>query len=219
VVTLTCVPTNQFTLVVASTGNGSGNVSSAPAGIACGPTAGSNCSHDYIAGTQVSLTPAAVPRSRFAGWSGACTGTGACTVSMDAAKAVTAQFVATVVVHVTLQEPVVNCGTEAGIYFCTPGFFPGDSGPDSGWSGAYTIFDAGSQQPCVNNPSVYYYGGVSTCDYTIDAGHSVNIDARIDGGNNSAVFDHWDGCDATITTRCGVNAPGGDVTIIAVYSS
>jgi hypothetical protein len=33
------------------------------------------------------------------------------------------------------------------------------------------------------------------------------------------VFDHWDGCDAAITTRCGVNAPGGDSTVIAVYTS
>lgn len=219
VVTLTCVPTHLYTLTITPTGNGTGSVTGAPVGISCSPTSSAGCSHDYFAGTQVSMTAAAGPRSRFAGWSGPCSGTGTCTVTMDAAKTLTAQFVATVVVHVTLQEPVVNCGPEVGIYFCTPGFFPGDAGPDSGWSGAYSIFDGGSQQACVNNPSVYYYGGVTTCDYTIDAGHSLNVDARVDGGNNSAVFNHWDGCDATITTRCALSAPSADVTVVGVYSA
>jgi uncharacterized repeat protein (TIGR02543 family) len=52
------------------------------------------CSANYTNGAVVALT--AVPASgyTFSGWSGACSGTGACTVTMDAAKSVTATFAA-----------------------------------------------------------------------------------------------------------------------------
>jgi endoglucanase len=40
----------------------------------------------------VTLTASAASGSTFAGWSGACTGTGTCTVSMSAARSVTATF-------------------------------------------------------------------------------------------------------------------------------
>jgi hypothetical protein len=75
-------------LTVAKIGHGAGTVSSTPAGIACGPT----CSASFSKGMTVSLATAADVGSIFAGWSGACTGTGPCTVTMDSGKAVTATF-------------------------------------------------------------------------------------------------------------------------------
>ena len=69
---------------------GSGTVTSKPPGINCG----SDCREDYPSGTQVTLTASPAANSAFAGWSGACTGTGACKLTMDAAKDVTATFVA-----------------------------------------------------------------------------------------------------------------------------
>jgi len=63
-------------------------VSSSVAGIDCG----SDCSETYVHGTEVTLTPVAVAKSVFSGWSGACTGAGACTLTMDGAKSVTAVF-------------------------------------------------------------------------------------------------------------------------------
>jgi hypothetical protein len=77
-----------FLLTVSKNGTGSGAVSSSPAGINCGAT----CSHSYLEDTQVTLTPSAAPGSTFAGWSGACTGTGDCQVTMDQARNVTATF-------------------------------------------------------------------------------------------------------------------------------
>jgi hypothetical protein len=74
----------QWRLTVAT--KGSGRVTSQPAGIDCGST----CTHAYDAGTHVTLT--AEPASAFTGWSGACSGTGACHVSMTAARSVTATF-------------------------------------------------------------------------------------------------------------------------------
>lgn len=67
---------------------GAGTVSSDPAGIDCGI----DCSEDYAPGTVVSLTATPAPGSSFAGWSGACTGAGDCSVTMDQARSVTAAF-------------------------------------------------------------------------------------------------------------------------------
>jgi hypothetical protein len=80
--------TNNFTLTVTEAGTGSGNVNSTPAGIICPET----CAASFASGTQVTLMQSASDGSVFSGWSGACTGTAACVVSMTAAKAVTATF-------------------------------------------------------------------------------------------------------------------------------
>ena len=77
-----------FTLTVTKAGAGSGTVTSVPTGINCG----TDCTEPYANNTVVNLTPTPVAGSTFAGWSGACTGTGACAVTMNAAKAVTATF-------------------------------------------------------------------------------------------------------------------------------
>jgi hypothetical protein len=79
-----------YRLTVAKTGTGGGTVTSAPAGIDCG----TDCSEDYPSDTSVTLAATPAVGSVFTGWSGACTGTGACNLTMDAAKSVTATFVA-----------------------------------------------------------------------------------------------------------------------------
>lgn len=76
------------TLTVSKTGTGSGTVTSSPAGINCGD----DCSEVYDYGSVVTLSAAAAAGSTFTGWSGACTGTGDCVISMDAARSVTATF-------------------------------------------------------------------------------------------------------------------------------
>jgi beta-glucanase (GH16 family) len=80
--------TTSYALTVSKAGTGSGTVTSSPAGISCGST----CSASYASGTAVTLTAAAASGSTFAGWSGACTGTGTCSTTMSAARAVTATF-------------------------------------------------------------------------------------------------------------------------------
>jgi uncharacterized repeat protein (TIGR02543 family) len=76
------------TLTVSEPGNGLGTVTSVPAGINCGLT----CSAQYAQGTSVSLTATAGADSTFTGWSGACSGTGQCTVQMNADTGVNANF-------------------------------------------------------------------------------------------------------------------------------
>jgi hypothetical protein len=73
----------SFVLSVTLAGAGIGSVQSNPAGITCG----TDCSEAYVAHTVVTLTPTAGVT-----WSGACTGTGACQVTMLSAASVTATF-------------------------------------------------------------------------------------------------------------------------------
>jgi phospholipase C len=63
-------------------------VTSSPAGINCGST----CTASFPSGTAVTLSAAANATSTFGGWSGACSGTGACTVTLSANASVTATF-------------------------------------------------------------------------------------------------------------------------------
>jgi len=79
---------SQNTLTVIA--EGSGNVISDPLGINCGV----DCTEDYDDDTVVALT--ANPDNGFIldHWSGACTSNGACSVTLDIARTVTATFTA-----------------------------------------------------------------------------------------------------------------------------
>ena len=69
------------------------------AGINCG----SSCSATYNSGTSVTLTATAGGGYVFSGWSGVCSGTGSCVVTMTQARSVTAIFSQSGVVD-------LNCG-------------------------------------------------------------------------------------------------------------
>lgn len=75
-------------LSISKSGTGTGSVTSSPASISCGATCGST----FATGSMVTLAATADPGSTFAGWSGACSGTGPCTITMNANKTVTATF-------------------------------------------------------------------------------------------------------------------------------
>jgi hypothetical protein len=76
-------------LTVAETGSGA--VTSSPAGIQCGATCGAN----FAANSPVSLSAQRASGWGFAGWTGACSGTGPCAVTMTAAQSVAAAFTPT----------------------------------------------------------------------------------------------------------------------------
>jgi lysophospholipase L1-like esterase len=101
-----------ISLTVTKTGSGTGVVTSSPAGINCGGT----CVANYTSGTVVTLNPTVASNSVFAGWSGACTGTGSCTVSMTQARNVTATFNA----MATFPLSVAKAGTGSGTVTSSP---------------------------------------------------------------------------------------------------
>jgi hypothetical protein len=98
------------------TTSGDGAVTSSPTGISCPPT----CSLEYEAGTVVTLSAAPADGWRLAAWSGSCSGTASCVVTMSTDRAVGATFVR---VHrltvnrtgnghgvVTSSPPGISCG-------------------------------------------------------------------------------------------------------------
>ncbi|MBK7075989.1 MAG: hypothetical protein IPH44_27215 [Myxococcales bacterium] len=103
---------NSYPLTVTLGGNATGSVTSNPPGIDCGV----DCTEVYLATTPVSLTPVAGPNAVFAGWSGGCTGTGACTVTIGSAAAtVNANF--NLVKH---NLTITRTGTGTGTVTSTP---------------------------------------------------------------------------------------------------
>lgn len=83
----TSVPTT-YALTVSKGGTGSGTVTSNPSGVNCG----SDCSENYTNDTSVTLSATPAGGSTFSGWSGACSGSGSCVVTMSTVKNVTATF-------------------------------------------------------------------------------------------------------------------------------
>jgi hypothetical protein len=136
-------------LTVLKTGEGFGTVTSTPPGIDCG----SDCSETSLVGTEVTLTAAAEIGSIFDGWSGACIGTGTCTITLNADTEVTASFSKTALLTVLKTgggfgtvistPPGIVCGSD-----CSEAFVEGtevtltataeDGSIFDGWSGACT---------------------------------------------------------------------------------
>ena len=134
-------------LTVAVTG--AGTVTSSPAGISCG----TDCTETLAAGSSVTLTANASMNTNFTGWGGACAGTAlTCTLTMDAAKTVSASFAAPLYpVTVSNAKPSmgvvtsdvggINCGTacmgsvESGAVIMLTAK-PLNGGAFTGWSGA-----------------------------------------------------------------------------------
>lgn len=161
---------NKYNLAVALSGDGNGTVSSSPAGISCGPVCGS--AFDY--GTVVTLTPSAAVHSAFDHWSGACSGSGACTVTVDSAKSVTASFVKKrweLIVDTdgdgggNVSGPGIDCGAICSSTYDDGKFLSLIAAADpgsrfTGWSGACT--------------------GTGVCTVTMDG--AKNLVARFDLG-------------------------------------
>ena len=80
--------TTSYQLTVKLAGTSTGTVTSSPAGISCAPT----CTASFAAGTVVKLTAKAGSGAFFGSWSGACTGSSTCTLTMNASETVTATF-------------------------------------------------------------------------------------------------------------------------------
>ncbi|MFI5110757.1 MAG: tail fiber domain-containing protein, partial [Terriglobales bacterium] len=99
----------QQTLTVSVTGTGAGAVTSNPAGVDCPST----CAPGFTTGTMVSLTPTPAVGSAFGGWSGSCSGTGACVVTMSGTgtPAVTATFTAAATDTLTVNKTGTGTGT------------------------------------------------------------------------------------------------------------
>jgi len=77
-----------YSIAVSASGTGTGTVTDDWAKIDCGD----DCTGAYDLNTLVTLTAVPDPGMSFSGWSGACTGTDPCVVTVDGAESVDASF-------------------------------------------------------------------------------------------------------------------------------
>jgi hypothetical protein len=118
----TCTATftlNTLTLSVSKIGNGT--VTSTPSAVNCGAV----CSFNFVAGTAVTLKAAPDAGYAFAGWSGGCTGTADCKLTLSSNTSVTANF-------------VNNLSDRIGVYRPSTGEWFLDRNGNGGWDAADT---------------------------------------------------------------------------------
>jgi phospholipase C len=157
---------------------GTGTVTSSPAGINC---SSGSCSAAFAPGTQVTLTATAGTGADFTGWSGVCSGTSTCVVTMNAATSVSATFTAVVSLSVTLagtatgtvtSSPAgINCSTGT----CTATFLSGTQVTLTAMPGATSVFN-GWSGACT---------GTGTCALTLTAPATATATFNIAGTINS----------------------------------
>lgn len=105
-----------YPLTASVSGTGTGSVTSSPAGIVCG-SSGEACSADYPAGAGVTLTATPDSGSQFSGWSSDCSGwEPTCTVSMEAARTVTASFADDTPPDASIQPPTRLGGRTVAVF-------------------------------------------------------------------------------------------------------
>lgn len=163
-------PTN-YALSVTVTGQGT--ITSSPAGIsACA----SSCSANFSSGSVVTLTATSAANYIFNGWSGACSGTGQCTVAMSSAKSVVATFTMTPQFRVSIAKAGTGGGSvtrNGGALNC------GSTCTESLPQGSTVILQAIPQ-----NGSVFSGWTGSTCTGTGTCAFSLGADKTV-----TAIFD------------------------------
>ena len=190
--------------------SGSGTVTSSPSGIDCGATCGAN----YLSGTSVTLTATPVSGWSFTSWGGACSGTGACIVTMNSAQNVSATFTQLFTLSVskfgngtvTSSPAGINCGATCSADFADGTLVTLTPTPASGWG------LAAWGGACSGN---------SACTVTTNSAKSVSatfvvvtMDAYVSPrtGSDSGLCPVTSPC-ATLNYALSVSGAGGRITI------
>ena len=170
-------PTRNYQLSVTPPASGTGNVTSTPPGIDC-PT---SCSATFPQSTQVMLSAAPANNYFFEGWSGACSGTAPCTVSMTGTEKVSATFalgeVLTVSIAgngagtVTSSPAGISCPTTCRFTFppntpVTLSETPGNNDAFTSWAGACS--------------------GSANCSVTLDGSMSITANFSSENGSGGS---------------------------------
>ncbi len=171
-------PYHLLTLIVS--GSGSGMVTSSPSGINC-YSAGGDCAETYEEGTLVILTAEpADGSSTFTGWSGgSCSGTGSCTVTMNAAEIVTATF------DVCPNGPIRNSNTSVEYSSLQDAY---DNADDGDTLQAQTLII--TEDVDINIDKTVTMQGGSNCDYTNNIG-ATTLNGIISINDGTLITEHF----------------------------
>jgi hypothetical protein len=164
-----CGTDELLPLSAGSGGNGGGKVTSSPAGIDCPAT----CFTTFGYGEKITLKAKATLGSWFKGWSGDCSGTGQCVVSMKKGRSVTAIFAPSPSARKPLTVELAGDGS--GRVTSTP------EGIDCG-SSCTRLYDKGTRVTLTADPAAdsSFYGwsgggctGSGPCKVTVNADTTV----------------------------------------------
>jgi hypothetical protein len=195
---------NNVTLTVTPAGNGTGTVSSVPAGIDCGET----CSSSFASGTVVTLTATPADGSTFVGWgAGPCEGTGTCTFTITSATTVVANFALSTNNNFTLtvNEAGTGSGTVTSVpsgiscpTTCSASFASGTQVTLTASAATGSTFAGWSGGGCT---------GTGTCVVTVTAATAVT--AMFNSGSSPVTIGIGQGSSSTVTTSPGSSAVFG----------
>lgn len=162
------------------------------------------CSSSYLGGTMVTLTAMPQVGATFNGWSGDCTGTGTCTVTMDQMRSVNAEFAAQGGMH-TLSVTVNGIGTVTS----TP------SGINCS-SGTCTAMFASSQTVVLQEQAGggTFTGWTGDCNGTGGCSVTMGIDHAVTASFGSSgyvltVHLAGDGIGTVVSNPAGINCTSG----------
>lgn len=172
-----------YQLSVIPPASGTGSVTSTPPGIDCPTT----CSAAFPQSTQVKLSAAPEKNYFFDGWSGACSGTALCTVSMTGTEKVSATFDPGEVLTVSITGTGAGNVTSAPSGISCPAICSFTFPPNT----AVTL----SETPDSNDAFLSWAGactGSANCSVTLDASMSITANFSSEnasgGGSQFATF-------------------------------
>jgi hypothetical protein len=199
--------TSEFPLTVVRTGAGGGTVTSSPTGIDCGET----CTAEFEEGAEVALSATPAAGSTFAGWSGACSGTGECKVTIGEAQEVEAEFVATPKFSISLENvgegsgtarstPAgIDCGSECSAEFSEGAKVTLTAAPASG-----SKFVEWSGEECAGSTE-------ATCEFTVPS-HAVAVKAEFGQSTTVPLRVVKYGQGTVVSSPSGIDCAGGCFT-------
>lgn len=204
--TITQAGLQKYALTINKTGEGGGTVTSAPSGINCGST----CTATFTTGASVVLTAAPDSGSVFGGWSGGCSGTGTCSVSMSSDTAVTVAFVPCTFNIAPAANQFTYSGGSGSVSVTTAGACGWTAGSNVSWititsgnsgtgNGTVSYTVAENTAPDQRTGSVTIAGQVFTITQTGASQGSLNIIKTGSGNGVITSSDNKINCGATCT--------------------
>jgi uncharacterized repeat protein (TIGR01451 family) len=213
-----------FKLTVTKTGNGSGRVTSDP-GMNGAINCGTVCSATYVSGSVVNVSETPDANSLLAGWSGPCTGTGACAITMNADQVVTAKFVlgeklsvalaGSGIGSVTSKDNAISCANSGGN--CSSLYSPGASisltaAPTGtsvfgGWSGACTGTDPNVCSITMNSIQAVTATFNARPDFTLTAAFTTFTTQTGASVTDALTLTGQNGFAGPVTLTCAVAGP------------
>ena len=177
----TVTPPVNYLLTVTNSNQTGGKVTSTPVGIDCG----TDCTENYTSGTNVTLTAIPSVGYTFTGWSGDCSDSSTCVLSMTAAKSVTATFSIIpplqypLTVNISgqgkvMSDPIgIDCGTD-----CTENYTTGTKVTLTATPAAGYSFTGWSEASCT--------GTTPTCNVSMTAAKNVKATFNLIPSTNPA---------------------------------